>query len=657
MHDIFRSIPAVCALAFLGTSAIAQASAETSREASAPQLDRADLEAWLDGLVPYALQQGDIAGLVVSVVKDGQVLLQKGYGYADVVEKIPMDPERTVVRAASISKSFTATAVMQLVERGQLDLNRDVNDYLDFSIPPAFGKPITLRNLLTHTAGFEETAYKRYVPSLTLRQHLLMIPERIYPPGEIPAYSNYGLDLAGYIVQRVSGESITQYIERHILEPLGMKHSTFHLKLPGSLQPYEAKNYSLASSGEPYQWSQVLEIMPVDSPSGGLATTAHDMTQFMLAHLQQGRHGDYQLLRPQTLQLMHAPSFVPIPGAQPIALGLFRADYKGLRALGHSGDGEGAHAEMKLLPDENVGIFIAVNSDGSMHGILPAAFMLRATLFEQFVDRYFPTPVAPLAPTVSTAKEHARLAAGEYVWSRQQKGDFQEALSLIIRFIALKPYIRANADGTIETAAFLTLERNGRAQTWREVGSFVWREVGGDAHLVMKVQDGQVQSVWSDQVASFWTNLRVPYLWSAGLNVPLLGLATGALLLTVLLWPVAAIVRRRYGRTLQLAQREGRAYRLTRFAAALGVLYILGWVIALAADFASKAGAEPWIRLIQLIGLFCVAGAAVAIWNAWLTLRSKRSVWAKLWNLVLALALLYLVWFSFAFHLISARLN
>ena len=461
MPDTFRSNLVACALALFATSAMAQLPEPAAQVPTAAPLDRADLEAWLDGLVPYALQQGDIAGLEVSVVKDGEVLLEKAYGYADVVRKIPADPGRTVMRAASVSKTFTATAVMQLAEQGKLDLDRDVNAYLDFEIPPKFGKPITLRNLLTHTPGFEEISYRKYDPRLTLRQHLLMIPERIYPPGQIPAYSNYGLDLAGYIVQRASGERISEYVEKHILTPLDMSHSTFHLVLPAALQPFEAKTYSIASSGVPYDWSDVLQMVPVDSPSGGLATTAHDMTRFMLAHLQQGRFGDRQLLRPETLQLMHSPAFVAIPGAQPVALGLFRADYKGHRVLGHSGDGEGAHAEMKLLPDENVGIFTAVNSDGVTHGIFPAAFMLRATLFEQFVDRYFPVPVAAQEPTVSTAQEHAQLAAGEYAWSRQQQGDYQEALALIIRFIAIKPYVRANADGTIETPTFLSFEKSG----------------------------------------------------------------------------------------------------------------------------------------------------------------------------------------------------
>lgn len=618
-------------------------------------LDRADVEAWLDGLVPYALQQGDMAGLVVSVVKDGQVLFEKGYGYADVAAGVPMDPQRTVVRVASVSKTFTATAVMQLVEQGKLDLDRDINEYLDFEIPPAFGKPITLRNLLTHTAGFEETPYIKYDRPQSLREHMLRVPDRIYPPGEIPAYSNYGLNLAGYIVGRVAGEPFTDYVEKNVLGKLGMEHSSFRLTLPENLRPLESRTYVLGSD-PPFTWDVVRRMVPIESPAGALGTTAHDMTRFMLAHLQGGRVGDALLLREQTLQQMHAPSIVPIAGAQPIALGLFRADYNGHRIIGHSGDGEGAHAEMKLLLDDNVGIFTAINSDGATQGLLPAAFALRTLLTEQFMDRYFPAEVAD-EPAIADSHEHARLAAGEYTWSRQQQGDFQEGLALIGRLLVLKPIIRARDDGTIETSPSLTLPPNGRPQVWREVRPFVWREVGGRAHLLMKVRDGQVQAVWTDALPSFWINLRVPAASSAERNVPLLLAATVVLLLTVVIWPVAAIVRRRYGATLQLPKRDRRVYLWSRLAALAGVIYMFGWLVAMTADLASTQGVQTWIRMIQLIGLVCIAGAGIAVWNAWSTWRLRRGWAARASSLALACALLYLVWFSFAFHLISARIN
>jgi CubicO group peptidase (beta-lactamase class C family) len=627
MRHTFKTIVALAALAMSGSPAHAQ------------QLTSADLETWLDGFVPAALERADIAGLVISVVKDGQVLIAKGYGYADLAAKTAMDPG-TVLRVASVSKAFTATAVMQLVEQGKLDLDHDVNEYLDFVIPPAFGKPITLRHLLTHTAGFEETAYKRYDPPATLREHVMLVPDRIYPPGTIPAYSNYSISLAGYIVARVSGESITDYIDGHILQPLGMQRSSFRMKLPEALEPSLAKTYSLASTAQAFAPSLVESLTPAEAPASALATTGNDMTPFMLAHLQEGRFGDFQLLSPRTLALMHQGAFVPIPGAQPIALGLFRSDYKGHRVIGHSGDGEGAHAEMKLMPDQKVGLFLVVNSDGKVDTFLPAAFTLRGELFEQFVDRYFPAPAAAEEPTAPTAVEHARLMAGEYTWARQQKGDFQELMGLFGRF-ALTAVIRANADGTIDTPAYITFERNGRTQTWREVGPFVWREVGGSARLVASVRNDKVESVWTDQSPSFWVDLPVPILFSARLNVPLLLLSIAILVLTML-----SYVRPKW-----------RSNRWTTIAVITGVIYVLGWFLVLSKDLASTVGAEPWIRLVQLIGLLTVAGAVAALWNAWRTWTGPYALRAKAGNTLSALALLYLAWFSFAFHLISVRLN
>src|SRR5579872_2386895 len=121
-------------------------------------LSAADLEAWLDGYFPNALNAGDIAGGVVAVVKDGQVLFEKGYGFADFDKRTPVDPKSTLFRWGSVSKLFTWTAVMQLVEQGKIDLDADVNQYIDFKIPPRDGKPITMRQLMQHVAGFEEQA-------------------------------------------------------------------------------------------------------------------------------------------------------------------------------------------------------------------------------------------------------------------------------------------------------------------------------------------------------------------------------------------------------------------------------------------------------------------------------------------------------------------
>ncbi len=229
-----------------------------------------------------------MAGAVITVVKDGQVLLAKGYGYADFAAKRPVIADQTLFRPGSISKVFTATAVMQLVEQGKLDLDRDVNDYLDFVIPKTFAEAVTLRRLLTHTAGFEETLKNLFVPSIkemrTVREYLMgAMPQRIFRPGTVPSYSNYGLTLAGYIVERSSGEPFEKYIATHILAPLHMEHSSFAQPLPPALEATMSQGYLAAA-----QAATKFEFIPA-APAGALSTTGADMTRFMLAFLAEAR--------------------------------------------------------------------------------------------------------------------------------------------------------------------------------------------------------------------------------------------------------------------------------------------------------------------------------------------------------------------------------
>lgn len=624
---------------------------------SPPELTASDVESWLDGFLPYALQTSDIAGAVVLVIKDGKVLMEKGYGYADIQHKIPMDPRKSVVQVASVSKMFTWTAVMQLVEQGKLDLDRDINDYLDFKIPPAFGKPITLRNLMTHTPGFEERL-KQYFSAgsapRSLGEYLRSVPppERIYPPGVVPAYSNYGANLAGYIVERVSGEPFPDYIDKHILKPLDMQHSTFRHELPPQLRGDMAANYSVASSGQPLP-PEANNVEIDAEPAGDLRSTADDISHFMIAHLHQGRYDDSQILKPETETLMQTPAFVPVPGVPGMALGFFRIDYDGKRLLMHDGDASGFHTDMELLPDQNAGFFVSVNSDGS-GGLIGASYNLRASLFHRFMDRYFPAPAAPEEPTVATAQHDAALVAREYQMSRRPSHDFMNVL-----YLAARIPIKANADGTIRTPALLNFE-SGQPQTWREVGPFVWKEVGGHGRLHMKVENGHVDSWLADEVGSSFVMEPVPYLFSSELNLPLLIICAIVLLITVLARPAAALVRRRYGRKLELEPRAARVRKWAYLAAVAGVAFLLGWVVLIGAVGTLSAftpALDKWIRLVQLIGLLCVPGALIAVWNGWLSLRTRRDWFTRIWNVVFALAMIFLVWFSFAFSLISLHLN
>src|SRR6266436_2192053 len=251
-------------------------------------LERADLEAFFDGIIPLQLERSDIAGATILVMKGGKDLLRKGYGFSDVSKKKPVDPETTMFRLASISKLFTWISVMQLAEQGKVDIDADVNKYLDFQIAPAFGQPVTLRNLMTHTGGFEEeirdillTDPKQASP---LREFLMENqPRRIFPPGEVPAYSNYGVGLAGYIVQRASGQLFEDYVAEHIFQPLAMKHSSFRQPLAESLAPYPSEGYR-SNTEKPAVGFEIFS----PASAGGVSSTALDMGRFAEALLNGG---------------------------------------------------------------------------------------------------------------------------------------------------------------------------------------------------------------------------------------------------------------------------------------------------------------------------------------------------------------------------------
>jgi CubicO group peptidase (beta-lactamase class C family) len=329
----------------------------------AHELTAEDLGPFLDGLMPQQIEHADIAGAVIAVVKDGKLLFAKGYGYADVEKKIPVSPETTLFRPGSISKLFTWTSVMQQVELGKLDLDRDVNEYLDFKIPPAFGKPITLRNIMTHTTGFEETAKDLFVGSAEdlrptgeyLRVHM---PARIFPPGTTPAYSNYATTMAAYIVERVSGQNFNDYVEEHIFRPLNMTHATFRQPLPEALKPSMSNGYILGSGEpKPFEFVQV-------APAGSLSASAVDMTHFMIAHLQNGRYGDQQILKPETAIQMHARQAGWPRSMNAMCLGFYEQWLVGHRSIGHGGDTVSFHSNLHLILDANVGLFVSYNSPG-----------------------------------------------------------------------------------------------------------------------------------------------------------------------------------------------------------------------------------------------------------------------------------------------------
>lgn len=655
-----RLIPAIAALAALAAPIAAQvpsalnptqatpAAAEAPLPANlsaTPALTKTDVDAWLDGFLPYALKSGDIAGAVVVVVKDGQVLTERSFGYADVKRRKPIDPKTTLFRPGSISKLFTWTAVMQLVQAGKIDLDADINTYLDFKMPPAFGKPITMRDLMTHRPGFEEAVKylisedPKHIPTLgaALKR---WVPARVYAPGTIPAYSNYGASLAGYIVERVSGEPFDVYVERHIFQPLSMAHSSFRQPLPPALAPLLSNGYERAS-GDPHAY----EIIPL-SPAGALSATGDDMAKFMVAQLAQGG----PLLAPQTAAYMHKVNDTPIPGMPGMALGFYHEDRNGLNIIGHGGDTDWFHSDLHLYLDKNVGFFISLNSlgkDGNAHVVLDRTFA-------GFTDRYFPQ-AAPALPTAPTAHAHGLAVAGNYISSRGSYTDWVRAIAFLSNI-----KVTLNPDDTI-TVAQLT-DPAGVPKKWREVAPWQWQQVGGDDRLGAAVKDGKVTAIAPAGFAPIFVFLPAPWNLDAAWMMPLMLIALAIMLLTALTWPIRAILRRRYGYASPVTGRRLWLNRATQATAWIMVIVPAGWLAMiqlLSADVGNLDGRlDGWMRLLQLLSLVGIAGTIVTLWNLYESARQpRRPVLSIVWLVLVALAAVYLVWLMITLRTLTPSLN
>lgn len=615
-----------------------------------PVLTADDVEAWLDGFVPYALATGDIAGAVVVVVDDGRVLLQKGYGYSDLEKRAPVDPEATLFRPGSISKLFTWTAVMQLVEQGKLDLDVDVNQYIDFTVPERDGKPATLRQIMTHTTGMEEqiraliTAKDSEITPLgEALKH--WVPERIHEPGTTPAYSNYATALAGYIVERVSGESFDDYIDRHIFEPLGMAHSSFRQPLPPALLAGMSKGYARASEGEAKEYEYISL-----APAGSLASTGADMARFMLAHLQGGAYGDARILGADTAHMMHTTGQASVGPLNRMMLGFYETSVNGHRAIAHGGDTQWFHSDLQLFPDDGIGIFVSMNSSGREG----ATGHVRNALVSNFADRYLPGKAEP-APGVSeeVAREHAEQITGTYISSRRAETTFMSLANLLGPIKVL-----ANEDGTISVSA--ALGTNGVPRKWREVSPYLWQDEASADRLAAEVVDGQVTRFTLEPFAPIMVFQRLS-AWGA-LAMPLLVASLAILLLTLLAWPVSALVRRYYGVPYRLTGIDARAHRLVRIASLLALLAVGGVLALVLSMFNDLALTSPdsdglivALRLFALVAL--PVAAAIGAWNAWIVLRGRRRWLAKLWALLLALACLFTLWIGIANHLMGFGAN
>lgn len=483
---------------------VAGASAEALVTTGLPE--RAQLESFTDGFVQGAFQANRVAGLTVAVVKDGALFFSKGYGYADLQRRIAVDPGKTLFRVGSISKLFTATAAMQLVERGRLDLDKDVNAYLrQFQIPDTFVQPVTLRHLLTHTAGFEQSGgtalfvddAQKLVPlASSLREHF---PARVWAPGSptsglSASYSNWGMSLVGLIAENVSGESFDEYVEREILSPLAMSASSFHEPLPAALAANLSKGYR-SEGGVLVQ--QPFTFIHNFAPAGSLSTTAHDMANFMIAHLQEGRFQTQRILQPASVHLMQSRVFSPNPYVNGAGLGFYETFLNGHRLEGHGGAEICFLSQMALLPEYHTGIFIAVNTGDLGAGKLPWQYV------EALMKQYFAAKL-PVVHSLPNFMANAAEYAGTYRHTRQSFTTNETAITAMRGEIEVAPSSR----GTLRVLW------PGEQAEYAEISSSVFRRVDKDEVIAFtRDADGAVTGIVGPSPAIAYVKLHWYQTW------------------------------------------------------------------------------------------------------------------------------------------------
>ena len=645
-----RAIGALLAGAILfaqPAAVLAAAPSAVPSAAAPPAMTGADLGAFFYGLVPYAIRRGDIAGAVVVVVQDGKIVFSHGYGYADVEKRTPVDPARTLFRPGSVSKLFTWTAVMQLVQAGKLNLDADVNSYLDFKIPPKFGAPITLRDLMTHTAGFAETIRDLIVTKQSqtypIREYLIKrMPDRIFPPGKVIAYSNYGATLAGYIVQRVSGEPFDSYVQRHIFGPLQMKDSSFQQPLPPNLAPLMASGYTVASADKatPFEFVEA-------APAGASSATAIDMAHFMIAYLNGGRYGNAAILKPATVREMFTLQVSPAPHMNGFDLGFYQENRNGLTIVGHGGDTGVFHSDLHLLPKQHVGIFMSFNSAGKAG----AVEQVRTQIFREFLDRYYPHQTLSAA-LAATAKRDAARVAGSYESSRRE----DRALSLV--YALGESVVSARPDGTIAVSDLTNLA--GVPIRWREVGPLYYQQTDGQSHLAFNTgANGSVISYATDDLPPVMIFQRVNGLKAVTALKPMLLCFLGILILSLLIRLGGWIARLKLHLRMDLTPAEIWIHVAARIGAVFFLGTLGGWVALLSNENALLSPSlVTTVTILYVCGVIAILGGLAMIAETVLRVAHGPGGWfVRLGEVVVALAAVYGIWLFLAFGLVNFVTN
>jgi CubicO group peptidase (beta-lactamase class C family) len=457
-----------------------------------------------------------------------------------------------------------------------------------------------LKHILTHTAGFEEdlrdlitTEPARNMPRGTwLATHM---PARVRPPGVFTAYSNYATALAGYIVERVSGMSWEDYIERHILNPLKMSHSTGYQPLPERLTQDMSRGYSFANGRfEP----KPFEFFTGAAPAGAISASATDMAMFMLAHLGKGAVGEARILGEATAVKMQSRAFEHDGRLPGVALGFYEQSSHGLRIIGHGGNTQWFHTDLALIQSERIGVFISYNTD-TAHALSIGPFL------RQFLDHYYPAPLAPVRLDKETQGQAARVA-GEYQFNRRSYTTFQKATGLTGAVT-----IRAGRDGSL-----LMISSLGELRLL-PVGPLLYREeLGTDLVAFRANKSGSITHGFIGSVPVMAME-RVRWYQSAKLHWIVLGL--GTVVFAATLWSaITRVARRRFGQSRADDALPGRPLVVWLAVVNLGFLIALALFVPNIAALINGPGTGFKVALVlPVIGTVLAIAAAITAIKQW----------------------------------------
>ena len=465
-----------------------RAQADENKETMQAEKDQAvaltdtELIQFVDDYMKNETEKEQIVGAVAAVVKDDQVLLQKGYGYSDDKEKTPVDPTVTTFPIASVSKLFTAASIMQLNEAGKLALETDVKDYIgNIPLNNPYEEKVTCGNLLTHSSGMDEgsellegTTDEKAIlnQEAYFKNHHLNVVAR---PNTISRYSNLGYNLLGYIVEKRSGMSYEDYVQTHLLDPLQMKHSSVRIHDEHMTKGYIEEEGKLSEVPYAYQYT---------SGSAGIIATAEDMTHFMKAFLNEGQYEESQILAPKSVQAMRDKQFSNSEYLAGMAYGFVRVERNGHLILKHEGALPGYMSTLILIPEAKVGIYVSVNT------FKPLPFTFEDALLDHFM------PQQKVEVGKNQTKENFKDYVGTYRnYDGIAKSNLMKAAILLDETTDSK--VSLTSSGQLKLEEY-TQEKEPISTMLYEVGEGIFVRADGRGQYVFRKEKGKVTYAFNE---------------------------------------------------------------------------------------------------------------------------------------------------------------